>query len=440
MNYDEALDYLFKSYGPGKKQGFEIERQVLGVLGDPQKRLKVIHVAGTNGKGSACAMLCGILMAAGYKVGMFTSPHLMKFNERMRINLCDISDEDFAEGMKRVADATHEVLGNDKETLSFFEILTIMGFDYFYRNDVDYAIIEVGLGGRLDSTNVIDEPLVSVITSIGYDHMEQLGDTLPAIATEKAGIIQSNCPVVLYLTIDDVYNTIKKIAYEKNSIFYYLGTDYELDVQSMGLDGTKFSIKSEFFTYNNIEIKLLGEYQLYNAINVLLVVEALRNAGVKIDDAHVVAGLAGTSWAGRMEVVPRGDTLIVFDGAHNYDGAIAFNACMKAYFADYDIIMVVGILSSKDYLSMIKILSETPRTMIFTQPVSSKAVDADGLSHALETAQIRPDEIIVEPDYKKAVDTAVSLAGLPRSRKAVVVVTGSLYLVGDVKQYLIETT
>ncbi|MDR3240372.1 MAG: bifunctional folylpolyglutamate synthase/dihydrofolate synthase, partial [Clostridiales bacterium] len=219
MTYDAALAYIARSYRQ-ERHSLDHVRGVLRLLGDPQNQYKIIHIAGTNGKGSTCAMLHSILRESGLRTGLYTSPHLIKFNERIAVCGQIISDEDFAALTSRIQQASKRFFQNDFETLSFFEILTAMAFLYFYIQRVDAAVIEVGLGGRLDATNVIESPLLSVITAIGYDHTEVLGRTLAKIANEKGGIIKKNTPVILYLTTEQVYNTIKEICMARNADLY----------------------------------------------------------------------------------------------------------------------------------------------------------------------------------------------------------------------------
>jgi dihydrofolate synthase/folylpolyglutamate synthase len=432
LNYCEAVEYLIGSYTKGHKHDVEVHKAFLERLGNPHEKLKIIHVAGTNGKGSVCAMTASILRKAGYTTGVFSSPHLITFNERFSINGQLISDGDFAEEMGLVKEISAEVFGNEEDSLSFFEILTFMAFHYFYINKVDYAIIETGIGGRQDVTNIIPQPLVSVITSIGYDHMNVLGDTLEAIAQEKAGIIKANRPAVMYLTSNRVYNTIKPIAEALNSKLYCASC--ELDILKKDLHETVFSVDCELFSYNSIKIGLIGDYQIQNAICALLCVEALRDAGVALAESHVREGLAAARWPGRLEVA-QDNTLVILDGAHNVDGAEAFRGFARNMLRGRRIIMVIGILKSKAYEAMIDIMTETADTVIFTQAISGLSTPAEILAQCVSRSDV---EVVIEPDYAKAYEKAVELAASGAAgASGAVFIGGSLYLIGDIRKYLI---
>lgn len=429
MTYEAAYNYLITSYINGKKHDFDCLKGILTELGSPQEKISIIHVAGTNGKGSACAMLSSVLREAGYSVGMFTSPHLHRFNERFDINGEKISDEDFCkyiEIIKSVTDRSFE----SGETLSYFEILTLMGFVYFYDKSVDYLVLETGIGGRHDVTNVIKKPVLSIITAVGLDHMEYLGTTLDSIVYEKSGIIKKNCPTVLYFQSEQVYNTTSEVCRQKASKLYY-ADGLSFSVLEDGLDGTAFSAVCKYYSYKRVIIRLLGEYQINNACTVLLAVCALNELGVSITEKNVLDGLAKTSWAGRMEIVSK-KPLMILDGAHNYDAAVVLSHSLENYVKDKSLTMIIGILADKQYVRMVNVLSENADTVILTKPAyAARTLEPSVLYDALEDKRKR---IFLEPDYKKAVDLALALA----HEDGVICCSGSLYLVGDVRGHMKE--
>jgi len=303
MTYDEAIAYLIKSYGEGRKKGLDKVREALKFFGNPQDGLNIIHVAGTNGKGSFCAMMEAVLREAGYYSGVFSSPHLERFNERFKINGVQICDDDFGRIMGRIVAVSRSMFGDD-DGFSFFEILTIMAFVYFSVRQVDLVLLEVGIGGRLDSTNVIKNPLLSVIMAIGLDHTDILGDTIEEIAKEKGGIIKENRPLVLYDDVPMVYNIFKEMAAAKNAKIYHAANVSLLEYLMQGL-----------------ELGLQGQHQINNARVVVAACMALRDLGFpNISDDFIRDGLRNVNHAGRLEIVSH-EPLIILDGAHNLPAA-----------------------------------------------------------------------------------------------------------------------
>lgn len=427
MDYTQAAAYLYEVSGlKNLKHPLEDLIGILKLFNSPQEELKIIHVAGTNGKGSTCAMLTGILTEAGYKVGMFTSPHLVKFNERITVNNEGINDCDFALLLGRVKTASEEYFGLKGKPLSFFEMLTLMAFIYFKEQNVDFAIMEAGMGGRLDSTNIITQPVLSVITNIGYDHMEILGESLVEIAGEKAGIIKKNCPAVLYLNNEEVYNVIEETACIQNSKLYY-NKNLDLKILNAELDGMRFSISSDYFNYTEVSLGLIGRYQAENAAGVLLAVYALNEAGIAIDNETVINALKKVKWPGRMEVISH-NPMILLDGAHNIDGAAVFAEAISV-FSCKRIILVTGILKDKPYKEIIGRLSKCASVIIATQPESKRALTAAELA---DCVMDKGKEVLILENCYEAIDKAVEMA----SKDDIVCVTGSLYLIGALRGYL----
>jgi len=418
ITYDESLLYLHSSFGTGTRVGLDGVRAVLGKLGDPQKAYPVIHVAGTNGKGSNCAFLQHILTAAGYKVGVFTSPHLERYNERIAVGTEPISDRDFAETLGRVVSASDEVISGG-ERLFFFQILTCMAYSYFAEESVDFAIVETGIGGRLDSTNVIDTAALSVITAPGYDHQAILGESLKEIAAEDAGIIKHGCPAAVYPT--PVLSVFTDISEEKNAPLYYIGEDLQLTMHKCDVNGSVFSVKTAYFSYETLSIRLLGNHQVQNAIHALLCAEVLRKK-YTISNEAVRKGLAECRWAGRFELVSS-EPDIVLDGAHNEDGARIFGETLRLYFAGRKIVLVVGISNSKDFRAILEHMLPAADVVVCTcSPF--RALPADELAGCVR--EMTDAEVLVEEDCHAALEKAVKMGG-------VTAVAGSLYLVGELR-------
>ncbi|MCL2352493.1 MAG: bifunctional folylpolyglutamate synthase/dihydrofolate synthase [Firmicutes bacterium] len=434
MTYDEALGYVIRGYGKGTKRGHEWVRRVLGLLGNPDQALRIIHVAGTNGKGSTCAMLSSILGAAGYRTGMFTSPHLQRFNERLAINGVAVPDADFARLAGMVKEAVDSLTGANGETLSFFETLTVMAYVYFSEQKVDYAIIEAGIGGRLDATNVIESPVLTVITAIGLDHTEILGATVGEIAAEKAGIIKPSAPVILHLTTDEAYIRIQQRCVEKNVKLFYFGENLVCSDIVCTLEKTVFSASSGYFEYKNLELGLAGEYQISNACHVLLAVEALRGTGASVSEADVRDGLRKAVWPGRMEIVWR-KPVIILDGAHNPDGAAALAGSLSR--AGRRVLLVVGVLEKKDARGMLEVFARCADMLWLTRPIYRRSITAAGLLAEAAGISGLPPGFIEERAFARE-DFRLALAeAAARAREDdLICVAGSLYLVGDVRQYI----
>lgn len=338
MTYSEALAYIHSVNWTFCKPGLDRIRTLCEALGNPQKDLRFIHVAGTNGKGSFCAMTASVLSAAGYRTGLFTSPYIRTFNERMMVDGEMIAPEELAEltaFVRPIADGM-----TDKPTE--FELITAIAFLYFKRHGCDLVVLETGMGGRLDATNLIETPLLTVITGIGLDHTAFLGDTVEAIAREKAGILKAGVPVV-YGGDDPAAPVIAAAAEEKRAPYYRV--DYtSLTVTRYGLEGTRFDYKGE----QDLVLSLLGTYQPYNAAVVLTAVERLRCLGWDIPAAAVRQGLSTVVWPGRFEILSR-DPLVIFDGAHNAQGITAAVDSIRRYFGATPVYVLTGVLEDKDY-------------------------------------------------------------------------------------------
>ena len=412
MNITEALEYIHTVNWTFCKPGLERTYELCSQLGNPQNNLKFIHVAGTNGKGSFCSMLSSVLLAQGYKVGLYTSPYIKCFNERMQINGEMISDDELCqitEKIKPVADKMQ-----DKPTE--FELVTAIAFEYFSRNKCDYVVLECGLGGRLDSTNVINTSILSVITGISLDHTSILGNTVFKIAKEKAGIIKNGVPCLWCGNSSEAYSSIKTIAQEKNSLLYLVDRS-SVNVKSSTLDGTFF----DFEEYKNVKINLLGEYQVINAVNVLSAIKILNNLGVVIDESSIYIGMKNATWLARFEKLSS-DPLIIFDGGHNPEGVDLCVKSVKNYFGKEKLIVLTGILADKDYSYIGKKLGEIASEVHCITPINPRALPAQEYSNEFSKQGIQAYSYnTIDKGVKNAIKRA------KESGKAVLC-TGSLYL------------
>ena len=426
LNFLEANEYIIKkAIGYGNKKGLEAMELALKEMGMPQEKIPTIHIAGTNGKGSTCAMLSSILKDSGYRVGVYTSPHLEKINERFLINNEYISDSDFADIVQKIKNISDRVLSKG-EKFSFFEILTMLAFEYFYTQKVDIIILEVGVGGRLDATNVIKKPLLSIITSISFDHMELLGDTIEKIATEKAGIIKKDRPVVISENIEEVYSVVEDIAYYNNSKLYK-ASDTKISNIKSSLLGSEFNLEHNYYGSFFAKMQLIGEYQIKNAKTAILSAFLLKELGYKIERKNVENGIYNAKWAGRMEIISK-KPIVIIDGAHNFDGAkYAASFLKKQADEGYNIISIIGISKEKEYDKIINLLSINSNKIIFTESsYAERAIDAGELSKI-----IKNENTFIEQDYKKALELSYNF--LENNGMDIIFCCGSLFLIADIR-------
>ena len=382
MNYEEALTYINQLSKKGISLGLERMEQLLALLGNPQEGLRCIHVAGTNGKGSVCAFLNSALRQAGLRVGRYSSPTLYDYRERIQINGVNIGKDDLAALLTIVQQACRQMAQQGQETPTVFEVETALAFLYFQQQRCDYVLLEVGLGGRLDSTNVIQQPVLSVITAISLDHTVLLGDTLAAIAAEKGGIIKAGCPVVLS-------------AQQPEALAVLLERCKACGVQPMQVDATKlqaedWSRQSQRFSYGRWEhltIGLLGDYQRMNAATALEALQFLQQREPALTDAVIYQALAEARWSGRFEIILQRPLFIV-DGAHNPAGAQSLAQTLKQHFCDKinakKIWLLMGVFADKDYQQIGQILSSCSNTIFCFQPAEVRGLDSAALAAAMQ--------------------------------------------------------
>ena len=421
MNAQQAIEYIHSFFWKGSIPGLSRTEELLRRIGNPEKKLKFVHIAGTNGKGSTAAMTASILQKAGFRVGLYTSPYIYRFNERIQVNGEQIPDEDVAavtEYVKQFAEAMEE-----KPTE--FELVTAIGFEYFARQNCDIVVLEVGMGGALDSTNVIETPEVAVITNIGLDHTDYLGDTVEKIAETKAGIFKENGHAVVYRGAPSVEAVYEKVCAERNISLKKADFD-SLACKSRSLEGQLFDCGDR----KDLLLPLLGDHQLHNASVVLSIADTLKEIGWKITEENIRDGIRDVSWPGRFDIVGR-EPLFIIDGGHNPQCIDALVVNIQDYLAGRKIIALTGVLADKDYGEMYRPMMPYIQEFVCITPPNPRKLDAAELAQHLSRvgATATPCDSIAE-----GVKTAVEKAG----KDGVVLCFGSLYTIGDIRNALFE--
>lgn len=418
MTFEEAINFIHSRTWQGSKPGLSRTRQLLALLGNPQNRLRFIHVAGTNGKGSTSAMLSSALRAAGYKTGLYTSPYISCFNERMQVDGEYIDNDILAEITEKTAPFALSM--DDRPTE--FELVTAIAMEFFVRVKCDIVVLETGLGGRLDSTNVIKAPLVSIITNIGLEHTRELGDTVERIAAEKAGIIKQGCPVVIYDLPENVRAVIEQKCAETSSEL--TSADFSrIRRISDSRGGQVFSYKD----YENLFLPLLGSHQLKNAAVALEAVTLLRSRGFAIPDSAVKSGFENTLWPARFEIICEKPFFVV-DGGHNPQCAETVAENLRRYFPGMKTIILFGVLAGKDYLSMAETLNAAAGCFVTITPPNPRALSTKELAESLERFD-KP--VYICETIVGGIEKALSLA----DENSVICSVGSLYSAGTVREY-----
>ncbi len=414
MTCEEAIQYIHSAgYSSAPRLG--IMTELLSALGDPQEELSCIHIAGTNGKGSTSAMLDAILRAAGYRVGLFTSPYLRAFGERIRVNGACIDDKSLSE----ITEEVKTIAETLSEPPTEFELITAIGFSYFKKCQVELVILEVGLGGRFDPTNVIKSPLLSVITGIDFDHTVLLGNTIQEIAAEKAGIIKEGRPCIYGGPENTAYRTIRATALRRHAPLHTVDRS-SYRQKSADLDGTTF----DFADYTDLHLPLLGSYQPYNATLVLNALELLREEGLEISADAVRQGLAMTRWPARFELLHK-DPVVIYDGGHNPEGVAAVVRSIKAYFPEQRVNILSGVMVDKDFDAMIEELKPIANRVFTVTPHSPRALAAAEYAAQFEGHKIPATAYeTIEAGVTAALDASRE-EGIP------LICLGSLYLYAD---------
>ena len=394
--------------------GLKPIKELLSRLGNPQNDYKTITIAGTNGKGSTAAMTASILRSAGFKVGLYTSPHLVDVRERIVLNGKKIPLKEFN---RTIAYVKNKI----KQPVTYFEFLTAVAFEYFKNQKVDIAVLEVGLGGRLDATNVC-KPIIAVITNIDFDHTNYLGDTLESITYEKAGIIKQKSVCVTAAKQKVVLDLLENICLSRRTKLYRLNRDITIKKQKDGL----LNYRGLYRYIKNLTIPLMGEHQLSNAAVALATIELCENKGFCVDDAAIFTGLKSTRWEARLEIL-QSHPLFILDGAHNPAGIEALCRALKKDFSYRRLILVFGALADKDYRQMLQKIIPLAKTIILTKLNTERTASLNEISETVRSAGRIP---IVTENVRQAIERALALAG----KQDLICATGSFYLAGEIKQ------
>lgn len=430
MDYESTLAYI-SSFGRfGSRPGLERMQWMLSRMGHPEAAQRFIHVGGTNGKGSTTALIHNILQAAGYSVGMYTSPYLESFTNRIGAAGADIKQEHLVDLVERLRPLFEELNETELGPITQFEVTTLLALAYYQQLDLDLVVWEVGLGGRLDATNVVN-PLVSVVTNIGLDHTEVLGTSLPEIAMEKAGIIKPAIPVVTAIEDEAAFKALQTVAEAVGAPIWRLGAEFAYQRTSFDLQQQRFTYSDLDGEWHDLVIRLMGEHQCKNAATALAVISQLRRQGFCISEQACREGLIKTVWPGRLEVM-QAKPLIIVDGAHNPHGTKALEQVLVEYFPDKKITMVLGILQDKVRQEMLGHLLPHADRVIFAAPDFGRAIDPELLLLDAADYQVKAT---VAASVAQAVDAALStLTDLD-----VLLIAGSLYTVSEAREHLKQT-
>lgn len=416
MTYNEALQYIHSICWKGSKLGLDRTRELLGKLGNPEKQLKFIHIAGTNGKGSCAAMLSSILEEAGYHTGLYTSPFINRFNERMQIDHQCIPDDELAE----LTEYIRPFADGMEDSPTEFELITALAMVYFARHKCDIVVLEVGMGGELDSTNIIDVPEAAVIMAMGLDHVKELGPTMADIARAKAGIIKEGGDVVIYGGNPEADPVFEEVCAQRSAKLHK--ADFSAIVPGpFGLDGQSFS----YGAWKDLQIPLVGVYQMRNAAVVLETVQVLRGKGWHISDAAVASGLKNTRWPARFEVLRR-DPVFIVDGGHNPHGIRATAESLQRLFPGKKFTFVTGVMADKDVESILGLIVPLADQFFTVRPDNPRAMSAEELADRIRAmgAKATPCE---------SVAAGVARAVEAEGKDGVACALGSLYMSGDVR-------
>ena len=420
MSYQSALDALYQLQRFGINLGLDAITSLLSSIGNPHRNFHTVHITGTNGKGSTAAILASILHAAGHCTGLYTSPHLIDFSERIQVNGRPISHEQVEALIDQIT-TSHPT----SVTRTFFEFVTAMAFLHFAKTNIEIGIIEVGMGGRFDATNVL-EPLVTMITNVERDHQQHLGNTIEAIATEKCGIIQSNTPTVLGNVSSEALNVVHTICAKHHSPLVRFGVEFQAHESTPD----RFDFHGRESSYSNLHCALMGRHQVENAACALAAIERLRDAGMTIGEDSIRQGLRAVRWSGRLERVAKHPTVLL-DGAHNPAAA----AALAEFLAEYQrihsgkIILVIGMQKDKDITSFFNPLLPLAHAVILTHSAHTQSASAEELAAHLPG---RPERLTYAASAEEAMMNAHSAA----MREDTICVTGSLLLVGEVKAHV----
>lgn len=427
MTYEESVAYIEETPKFTTKNKLEHTKECLRRLGNPERKFRVIHVAGTNGKGSTCAFLTSILREAGYSCGLFTSPHLVEINERFQINEENIDNDTFLEAFRKVKKLADELVAEGNYHPTYFEMLFLMGMVIFADAGVDYVTLETGLGGRLDATSAVENPAACVIASISFDHMQYLGNTIEEIASEKAGIIVPGVPVIYDGNDPKAAEVIRKRAEELGSPAYEVKRE-DAEIHQIIRAGIDFSLKNEYYGNTVFQIPFVARYQVMNGSLALKTVEVLKDT-IPVSMEAIKNGMLNTRWQGRMETVLPG---VIVDGAHNEDGVAKFVETAAHFQEEYPLTLLFSAVDDKDYTDMIHTICEKIyfRNVVVTQVGGYRMVPAEKLADIFRREGYVQTEAYAE--IPEAFDSAMKLRG----EDGLLFCVGSLYLVGEIKSVI----
>lgn len=425
--WSDAMEYIRLAEQYGSVLGLKSMKQLLKELNNPEDKLKFIHIAGTNGKGSTGAFISFILAASGYKVGRYISPSVLEYEEKIHVLSYNqdkfiaenINKEEIFNSIKEIQDACDRMVEKGYNHPTIFEIETAMSFLHFVHAKCDIVVLEVGMGGRLDATNVVNQVVCSVITSISMDHMDYLGDTIEKIAAEKAGIIKKNTSVISYEQEKKVEEVLKCICKENDSPFT-MADFKDIIIVREDLYGTEFSYKN----YKNLTIRLLGRNQVYNGVTALLVIEELIKLGYNIQETAIRKGFRETRWRGRFEMIAQ-KPIVVVDGAHNEDGAKALGRNIETYFKGKRLIYIMGVLKDKDYEGILKHTSSYAEAIITITPNNKRGLSSKELAKSAS----KYCQHVVDAD---SIESGVSLGLQMAGEEDIILIFGSLSYLADI--------
>lgn len=428
MTYEEAVQKIDSLLVFGSKPGLERVSELIQRIGSPDKKLKFVHVAGTNGKGSTCSFIASALTASGYKTGLFISPYVLEFRERFMIDHQMIPKEKLAEITEKLFPIA-EKMKSENKIITEFEFVLAIALIWFSEQHCDYVVLETGLGGRFDATNIIEKPLVSVITSISLDHTKILGDTVAKIAFEKCGIIKPHSITVAYADQPaEAMEVIRNSAAQKNNQLLLADTK-NIKILNSDINGTEF-----LFENVTLKIRLIGEHQIKNACTALYTLKALKNLGVSIPDSAIQKGFAEVSFPARLELLKK-EPIVFLDGAHNPGGAAALSAAIRKYLPQKRKIAITGMLADKDIESALKELLPLFDKVLLLSPPNPRAMSTQDLAQIAE--KYCPDITPFE-DYAEAYEEALRSACEENPQDTAIIIFGSLYLAGEIRKIILQ--
>jgi dihydrofolate synthase/folylpolyglutamate synthase len=440
---EEAMSWITGLTSFGIRPGLDRITQLMESFNHPERRLKFIHVAGTNGKGSVCAYLTNVLRKSGYDVGTFTSPYLTSYSNRLQYNGQDIEDEVLVRLANRLKPATEEMASSEWGPPTMFEVTTALALLYYGTVAYpDYVVWETGLGGRLDVTNIVT-PVVSVITNVGHDHMDVLGPTLSDITREKAGIIKAGVPVITAVSQSEAVAIIEETAAARQATVYRLGDKFTYETLQSVENEQKFSFQGPFRVLQSLTVSLNGAHQIVNAAVAIMTLEVLRQYNALIvDDDVLMEGLLHTTWPGRLEMVSQ-HPRILLDGAHNPEGMEALTNALRDIYKFDRLNVMMAMMPNKNHEQSLRHILPMVDTLVITEPDFHKkmnAIDLADVANRLRSELGQPRNVVVEPDWRRALELLQEASASSQAENTLNVITGTLYLIADVRSWLLHGT